>query len=76
MNSLWTGWRCWKRTAAGKKKKLPEGWKKLDQEMVELEKRIQQAETDQKAFQKLRETKARLEALKGQSGIWHRRKSG
>lgn len=41
---------------------------KLDQEMVELEKRIQQAETDQKAFQKLRETKARLEALKGQSG--------
>lgn len=35
---------------------------------MELEKSIQQAETDQKAFQKLRETKARLEALKGQSG--------
>lgn len=49
-------------------KKAARRLEKLDQEMVELEKRIQQAETDQKAFQKLRETKARLEALKGQSG--------
>ena len=41
---------------------------KLDQEIVELEKRIQQAEADRKAFQKLRETKEKLAALKGQAG--------
>lgn len=40
---------------------------KLDQEIVELEKQIQQAEADRKAFRKLKETGKKLQELKEQA---------